>query len=51
MHMYGWKGGLKTGLYYLRSTAATYGSAPMLQRGDAPMVGGAEPCATGACGA
>ncbi|TFK87836.1 putative ribonucleoside-diphosphate reductase large chain [Polyporus arcularius HHB13444] len=28
MHMYGWKGGLKTGMYYLRTSAAAYPTPP-----------------------
>ena len=29
MQMYGWKAGLKTGMYYLRSAAAVYPVAPL----------------------
>ncbi|KAI0710262.1 alpha subunit of ribonucleoside diphosphate reductase [Earliella scabrosa] len=51
MHMYGWKGGLKTGLYYLRSGAATYGSAPILSRRQLEADLAPDACSSGACGA
>ena len=28
MHFYGWRGGLKTGMYYLRTTPSAYPMAP-----------------------
>ena len=28
MHFHGWRGGLKTGMYYLRTTPATYAMPP-----------------------